>query len=748
MSSDAHLDAKLRAVPMPDGLTARLRAVPLADDVGLDAVLGEVPLAAGLLGRLRRIPLAEDEGLDAALREVPLPQGLVARLGKIPLADDDGLDAAMRDVPVPARLAAACRQRMRKPYRGARLGARSRMLWVSRLAAAASLLMAVSLAYLAAWLVSITVGPSQPLARAPQEKPSPPDVQSLVESWGAPGAEEKTAPRPLPAEIGLAKTDEPRRRPGRTDLGAGLNLPPSDDPLLRPSVFSVGPDYGSESFDNLPELPKRPVGLVPHGINWPLVPGANYPELIRWDTHPFVSPAANPRLATCMVPLGVDSASFELARRYLEEGELPPRDLMRPEEFLASLDYDFPRPAQADLGLAVAGGPSPFGGQGLCLLQIGVQSREVPGRHAPVQLILVVDTSASMQWGSRIEMLRRALRDFAKDMSSDDRLSLVSFSQAAHVLIEDAGLAEVRHFLAAVDSLSADGGTNVAAGLQEAFALGRQLAAPGRPSVRTVLLSDGLLEMDRTWMEQIEGEVGEAAARGAALEVVDLGQQKQAESQMVGLARAGHGAVRRATSAQQIGWALREIVSGRSELTARDAQLKVTFNPQAVLQYRLLGHEAKEWAGMLPGVPQADFHDGQSATALYEVRLAANGPKELATAELTWYPVGYDGARGTGGQQKLSRPIGLGDFASSWAGTAPSLQEAALAAQTAEVLRRSPFVLLRNPRTSPAACLVRISDLAGTADSRLYQRPSFVELAALVDQAIHAKPARSSARRP
>jgi hypothetical protein len=174
----------------------------------------------------------------------------------------------------------------------------------------------------------------------------------------------------------------------------------------------------------------------------------------------------------------------------------------------------------------------------------------------------------------------------------------------------------------------------------------------------------------------------------------------------------------------------------------------VTFHPKSVLEYRLLGHEAKEWAGLLPGSPRADFHDGQAATALYEVRLAAQGPKDVAAVELTWYAADSKRSQGQMAPQKLTRRVELTDFASSWSGTEASLQEAALVAQAAEVLRRSPFALARNPRTSTAARLARISDLAGTVDSRLYQRPSFVEFVSLVDQAIKAKPARNGSRRP
>jgi Ca-activated chloride channel family protein len=705
-SSDPHLDAKLRAVSLPEGLTRRLRAIPLADD----------------------------EGLDAAVRDVPVPRGLRARLLRVPLADDAGLDAALRDVPVPESLTVAWRHRVPQ---------RDQFVWLTRLATAACLLVAVSLTYFCVKLVSLVGSRSEIAASLPSgDQPQAP-AESLAESWAARGAEEPAdlGPPALPPEVGPAKIDA--SRPATGDLEMGLAMPRAADPLLRlrPSSNVIGGD----SFDNLPELPKRVWGLVPRGIEWPAVRGSHLPFLIQYGFHPFVSPADDPRLKTCVVPLGADSSSFELTRRYVEDGELPPPDVVRTEEFLAAVPCEFPRPDKRDLGVTVAGGPSPFGGEGFCLLQIGVQSREVADAgHAPVQLILLVDTSASMGWGSRIEVLRRALREYASRLAPDDRLSLISFNQAAHVLIQDVGPAEVRHFRAALDWLSADGTTEVALGLDEAYLLARQLSGPHRPAARVVLLSDGLLELDHSWMERIQQQVSEAADRGTRLDVVDLGQEKQSQSQMAALAEAGHGTLHRAASAQQVGWALREIVSGRSELTARDAELRVTFNPKTVLEYRLLGHEANDFARMLSGPLHADFHDGQSATALFEVRLAASGPKDVATVDLTWYPADSKQSPTQQGPQQLSANVTLRDFAALWSGAAPSLQEAALAAETAEVLRRSPFVFKRTPRSSTAGSLARISDLAGTVDSRLYQRPEFVEFVALVDQAIHARPARGA----
>ncbi len=735
-TADSKLDARLRDVPLPDGLLDRLMALPLA---GSENVGGE-----GLDG-------AE---IDELLREVALPAGLLQRLQAIPLADDEGLDEALREVPLPDDLAASFHHARRRSARREGRHSMDRMVRFSRIAMAASLILAVTLSLGSAMLLSLFVNGfgggqvAQDLPASSPLAPSAPPEKPLETSWRMLAEDAGPVQGPSPAgdfqrEIELAEM-EPSGVPFR-DLAPSPIMPPGADPLVR----SAGGVLGSNKWDNLPELPLRVVSPVPHGLDWPLVPGDNRPFLVTTGFHPFVSPAAHPRLQTCAVPLAVEPTSYELARRYLERNEWPPNDAanrVRTEEFLTAVDYNFPKPRHQGLGLIVAGGPSPISGEGFCLLQVGVQARQTEhAKHAPLHLVLLIDTSTSMRWGSRMEIVRRALRDLPGFVGPQDRLSLVTFNQAAHVLVENLGGDALLPFAAAAESLSAEGATNIVGGLREAYGVARPTLGPGRPAVRVVLLTDGLLDLEPATAHKLEEEVAQAAAQKISLDLIDLGQQKETDPQAASLAKEGRGTARRAGSAEQVRWALREIVTGRSQLVARAARLQVTFNPKSVLEYRLVGHES-EWGGLLPGPLEADFREGQTATALFEVRLAPNGPNDLASVDLTWYSPDGDKTLAGKTPQTARTTVERKHFAASLTGSARSLQEAAVVAYAAEVLRRSPFIFQRHPGLSTPAALLRAVDLAGQVDSQLQLLPSYDEFVTLVRQEVKAHPTKRQAK--
>jgi hypothetical protein len=127
---------------------------------------------------------------------------------------------------------------------------------------------------------------------------------------------------------------------------------------------------------------------------------------------------------------------------------------------------------------------------------------------------------------------------------------------------------------------------------------------------------------------------------------------------------------------------------------------------------------------------------------LFEVRLAPNGPDDLASVDLAWYAA--DGANTMAGKtaQTARMTVERKHFATSLTGSAPWLQEAAVVAYTAEVLRHSPFIFQRRPGLNIPTALFRAVELSGQVGTELRQLPSFEEFVALIRQEMKARPAK------
>lgn len=676
-----------------------------------------------------------DAWLDTELREVPLPAGLLARLHKVAELSDAELDADLQAVAIPAGLA------KRLKWIGERETRRMRRY---HLATAALLLVAVGLGY-----VGLTVGflaslrPSAPPAphhlasqlklKLPEESPPietaddlaivldlepelPPELQPPGVEFALSFPLDGLALRPLP----------PWELPGNVDLMADKSM----------ALWPLGSPV--DNGDALEDL-KKVAGLKPRGINFPLVVGYDVAFLSRTGFHPFVAPALNPQLRSLAAPLSVDTESYDLARRYLDDGELPPRSELRTEEFLAAIDYQYPRPTKQALGVFVAGGPSPFHGNNLQLLHLGVQAKLASSSNRPAaRLTLLVDASGSMSWGGRTEMIRQAFGRFAARMAPNDRVSLVVFSDQSYALVEDASRGQREQLKAAIASLPADGPTNLAAGLRMAYSLAQRSTPSKDVANRVVLLTDGLAGMDEATAMQIDRRLKEAAASGTQLHVIDLSQEREEVEPppfLSRLASKGGGRVHRATSVDQIDWALEAILTGRSQIVAADAQLRVTFNPKAVEVYRLLGHEPQTVVSLKPAPPEADFFAGQAATVLCELRLLPNAANDVAWVELTWRDPF------SGESHRINQTVQRGQFVASLHQAPLPFQASAMVAETAEQLRGS--LPLFNPTWPNPGSLEAVRQRSHQVDSRLLERPTYAAFLALLEKAATARPYRS-----
>jgi Ca-activated chloride channel family protein len=477
----------------------------------------------------------------------------------------------------------------------------------------------------------------------------------------------------------------------------------------------------------LPDLvwaPKAPAG----GHEPALVPGFDRLFLARTGVFPVIDPRAHPTLATSTTTLSTSRASFHWAALQIAEGHEPrPRDI-RVEDFLAVLDYGFLPPQEPEsVALRTAAGPSTFGavGRGLYpqLLQVAAVAGSANVQAAPAtHLIVAIDVSTGMDWNGGLERVRRGLVRLFDHLGPADRISLVAFNEEVVWLVEGASSEDRQTLLDTVGRLQSHGARNIQVGLESAVRVALSADLQEGAVRRVALVTEGQLALSGENAEAIEAFVRTAAQQGLRLDVIDTGQHEESPAYLEQLAAAGGGQTRRGGSADQIRWALVESLLGRSPVVASQASLSLKFNPEAVAQYRLLGHEPPIMGIAAPDSRAGELRCLETATVLYEVWLHPNDVNDIATAEVSWID-----AR-TGAARQRQQPISRLQFASSFGEAAPSLQAATVAAQTAELLRHSPFA------TGGPRAFDKVFHVASSVDPRLAEQPSFQRFMAFLRQ--------------
>ena len=71
-----------------------------------------------------------------------------------------------------------------------------------------------------------------------------------------------------------------------------------------------------------------------------------------------------------------------MTRRYLQDGNLPPQEAIRPEEFINFFDAGYSPPPQAAFALYAEGAPSPFYPDGTIILRVGSRATASLNRSA------------------------------------------------------------------------------------------------------------------------------------------------------------------------------------------------------------------------------------------------------------------------------------------------------------------------------------------------------------------------------
>jgi Ca-activated chloride channel family protein len=336
------------------------------------------------------------------------------------------------------------------------------------------------------------------------------------------------------------------------------------------------------------------------------------------DENSFRSPLVAP-LSTFSVD--VDRASYANVRRYLNGGQLPPRDAVRIEELVNYFPYGDPAPGDEDAPIRITTeiAPAPWNGAH-DLVRIGLRARDVDMRRAPPSnLVFLVDVSGSMMGPGRLPLVKQSLAMLVSQLREEDRVALVVYAGRAGLVLPSTS--DKQRILAALEGLEAGGSTAGGAGIKLAYDVARENFIR-HGNNRVILCTDGDFNVGQSSDGELVSLIEDRRKEGAYLTILGFGMGNYKDAKMEKLAGAGNGNYGYIDDLLEARKMLVKEMGGTLLTVAKDVKLQVEFDPTRVQAYRLLGYEdrlLREEDFANDAKDAGDVGAGHSVTALYEI---------------------------------------------------------------------------------------------------------------------------------
>jgi Ca-activated chloride channel family protein len=354
------------------------------------------------------------------------------------------------------------------------------------------------------------------------------------------------------------------------------------------------------------------------------------------DDNQWTAVAARP-LSTFSID--VDTASYANVRRFLNQGQRPPKDAVRIEELINYFRYDYPPPRDGQpFAVTTALAASPWNARHVLAL-IGLQARRLERDTSPPRnLVFLIDVSGSMMTPQKLPLVKASLAMLAPNLTARDRVAIVVYAGAAGLVLPSTSGADTQTIVDSLARLEAGGSTNGAAGLLLAYRVAQEHFIKDGVN-RVVLATDGDFNVGVTNQGDLTRLIEEKRQSGITLSVLGFGMGNLKDSTMEKLADKGNGNYAYIDSLAEAQKVLVDEAGGTFVMVAKDVKLQIEFNPQRVAAYRLIGYENRILQDQDFNNDRKDAGDmgaGHSVTALYEL-LPAGAPIDIPGVDALKY---------------------------------------------------------------------------------------------------------------
>ncbi len=402
--------------------------------------------------------------------------------------------------------------------------------------------------------------------------------------------------------------------------------------------MSVSPAYKVKPSNRGRAMQKR---MMPYnnasGAGFPIRTEPN----TNWNTEDyglitenrFLKPLDNP-LSTFSID--VDAAAYSNIRRFINNGQKPPKDAVRIEELVNYFEYQHSQPKGDDpfaVDMEMANCPWAPDHK---LLAISLQGKKIPYDNLPASnLVFLIDVSGSMSNANKLPLLKSSFKLLTDQLREKDRVSIVVYAGAAGVVLKPTPGNQKQAIKGALDKLEAGGSTAGGAGIQLAYKLARENFKEGGNN-RVILATDGDFNVGESSDAGLVRLIEKERESGVFLTVLGFGMGNYKDNKMQELSGKGNGNHAYIDNISEAKKVLINEFGGTMFAIAKDVKLQLEFNPSKVAGYRLIGYENRM-------LNKEDFNDdkkdagelgsGHTVTALYEIIPAGTESEFLADVD-------------------------------------------------------------------------------------------------------------------
>ena len=344
--------------------------------------------------------------------------------------------------------------------------------------------------------------------------------------------------------------------------------------------------------------------------------GEGYTEIIE---NGFVNTAETP---SSYFSIDANTASYPNLRSIINNGySYVPKDAVRIEEMLNYFNYDYETPDDGSvLSLTSSVFDTPYNSS-TKLLTIGLAAQEVEFSGVKNNLVFLIDVSGSMYSEDKLPLVQQAFMMLAENLNPEDRVSIVTYASGDSVALSGAFGFEKQKIVAAIEDLTAGGSTAGSKGIKRAYQLAEEYFIEGGNN-RVILATDGDFNVGVSNTKGLEELIAEKRESGIYFSVFGFGRGNVQSEKMESLALKGNGVYSYIDSVKEAKRALVEGIGGSIVTVAKDVKAGITFNPEYVESYRLVGYENKI-------LTEEEFNDsttdagelgsGHTVTVVYEI---------------------------------------------------------------------------------------------------------------------------------